>query len=190
MSDNEWESWQKTFQAKKDPLPEISKRASRTRRGMWAANVIFFGIVIVELLAAIPMLRDTGHDADISHVTGLGLILVMLGMSVGFVKLQRGLWSPVTSNAREQLEYMERWTRGSERAAMLARQGGVVCGGFTAVVCTAAWMNQRPPLAVMVVGALFIAAVVIGCWYSPVLNERRLKRYRARLDQWRAELDG
>src|SRR6185312_15080508 len=116
MSDTEWDAWQKTFQAKKDPLPEIRKRARRTRRGMWFSNVIFFGIVIVELLAGVGMLRQSGPNADIGHVAGLGLILMMLGMSVGFVKLQRGLWGPVTANAREQLEYMERWTRGSERA--------------------------------------------------------------------------
>jgi hypothetical protein len=126
-------------------------------------------------------------------VVGSFLIVFPLGVSAGFLALQRAAWKPIVQTPVGLLDYLQRRLQMSERAAELVRWAGLVASIFTLCVVGETWLTaQAPPsheaVRKLVSGLATIGSTFAVTWTAPWWASKVMARRRRELARWREEL--
>jgi hypothetical protein len=186
MSDSEWSSWQSTWTGATGPLPDVRARALREVRLHRLANVAFFVLVAIALVASSTTFADPS-----SAVRAIGWIIVafVAAMSIGYLSIQRSIDLRRTGNPRDALGFLERRLRVERLTAHLVRWAYAgLCVAFVIVFPRVVAGHSAPRLE-MAVSFPLMCVLLVLTFSAPWWVARRNRRHQDEIDRWRCWMD-
>ena len=186
MTDAEWNSWQSSWKGATGPLPDVRARAQNEVRLHRLANVAFFLLVGIALVACIPVFGDA--SAAVRRV-GWIIIAFCAAMSIGYLSIQRNIGLSKVGNPRGALAFLERRLRVERLTAHLVRW--VYVGLFVAfvIVFPGIVAKHEAPRLEMAISYSWMVVVFALTFSAPWWVARRNRRHQEEIDRWRRWMD-
>jgi len=187
MTDAEWSAWQAGWTGATGPLPDVRARAQREARTHRLASAAFFALIALTLALALPEIARAPEP----EVKWIGVIIVAFfaAMAVGYLLIQRGIAASRTGNPRDALAFLERRLRFEQLTAHLVRW--VYAGLFAAflVIFPRLVAHHQKPWLEKAISYPWMALALAATFSAPWWVERRNRRHRDEIGQWRSWMD-
>jgi hypothetical protein len=187
MTDAEWNSWQSRWTGAAGPLPDVRARARREARTHRAARAAFFLLIAGTLAVALPSMA-AAPEPEAKWIAAI-CIAFFAAMAAAWLAAQRGLGGGGTGNPREALGFLERRLRAEARMAQAVRWVyAALCVAFLAVFPRLVSRHQKPLVEEMIAYP-WMLLVFAATFSAPWWVERRNRKHRQELAEWRRWMD-
>jgi FtsH-binding integral membrane protein len=186
MIDAEWDSWQSSWTGATGPLPDVRARARREARLHRLANLAFFLLLAIGVVAVVPVLFDR---SEIVRQIGWTDIAFCVAMAAGYLWIQRGIRPRDAGNPRDAIAFLERRLRVERRVAQLVRWVHVALCLVGLVLFPRLTATHEAPRLELTIIFAFMFILFAATFSAPWWVGRRNLRQQEEIDRWRRWMD-